>query len=117
MWRKFLFWNTLYNLNLPQSFQFSPTSLSMLISRDGILEVQHLDGPPTDPPTQASRHYDKISTNGTYVVIVPMYGQTITITNLHNNSSQLIDLGYGILCGLALTGNILLVERANELDG
>ena len=119
LWRKLPFWGS--PGNIPRGFQFSPTSLSMLISRVDSLEVQYLEGPASDhsvtnPPTQASHHYSEFSANGSYVVTAPQSGWIITITNLYKNSSQSISTGFAIR-GLALTGNVLLVEGFYELAG
>jgi hypothetical protein len=96
--------------DLPQSFRFSPTSASVLISGEGFLEVVHLDDHEANPPKKSLCQYGKISTNGTYIVTADQDGGTVTITTLHSQiSSQLIDTSFKIH-GLALTGNVLLVE-------
>ena len=119
LWRRFPFWGG--PGNIPRGYQFSPTSSSMLISRVDSLEVQHFEEPATnslmiDPPTQTAHPYNKFSATGTYVVTAPKFGQMITITNLYNNSSQFINTEFPIH-GIALTGNILLVEGDYELVG
>lgn len=114
-WRKLPVLDSSYDI--PQGYQFSPTSSSVLISRVGFLDLQHLDSQAvTDPPAEAIHHYDQFSIDGVYVVTAPEYGWSIKITNLHNNSSQFIDTEF-VIHGLALTGNILLVEGADELVG
>jgi WD40 repeat protein len=94
--------------NLPQDLQFSPISPSALISREGFLEVVHLDDFEPNPPHQ----YSRLSTNGTYIVAANVDGDIITITNLSSQvHSWSIKTGFTIQ-GLALTGNVLLVGRA-----
>ena len=95
----------------PQDLQFSPTSLSVLISREGFLEVVHLDDPEANPPKPPPCQYAKISTNGAYIVTADWGRSTITITNLHSQiPSWFINIDSQIY-GLALTGNILLVKE------
>jgi len=114
LWRKFLPWGSEYNI--PQSYQFSPTSFSVLISRGDFLEVKHLESPATNPPVGGAHHCNVLSADGTYAITALEFGSTVTITNLHKNSSQFIKTEFGIY-GLALTGNILLVEGRYELAG
>jgi hypothetical protein len=101
--------------HLPQGSRFSSTSLSMLILREGSLEVVHLDDLEANLPTDPICQYGKISTYGTYIVTADQGGHTITITNLHSQiPSQLIDVPCPI-DGLALTGSILLVEGKHKV--
>lgn len=113
-WRKFLPWGGEYNI--PQDYQFSPTSSLVLISRGNFLEVKDLESPATNPPVGGAHHCNVLSADGTYVITALEFGTTITITNLHKNSSQFINTEFGVY-GLALTGNILLVEGCYELAG
>ena len=101
--------------NLPQGFQCSPTFSSILISRKGSLEVIHLGNPEARPPAKPLPQYRRISANGTYIVTADQSGSTITITNFYSQtSSWFININFGI-CGLALTGNVLLAEGADTL--
>jgi len=113
IWAEFPFWGS--SPTDPRGYQFSPGSLSMLISRDSFLEVQHLDNPETDWPMGRAQ-YGVFSTDGIYVVTASYDGQIITITNLYEQSSQSINTSFGI-CGLSITGNILLVVGDNEIVG
>jgi len=110
---KFSFWSG--SRDGPRGYRFSPGSLSLLISRDNFLEIQHLDHPEVDRNVR-KKYYGEFSINGNYVVTASYCGQTITITNLCANSSQYIDT-LDVIYGLALTGNILLVERDHEIVG
>ena len=114
LWRKFLPWGGEYNI--PQSYQFSPSSSSVLISRGNFLEVKHLESPAANPPVGGAHHCNALSPDGTYAITALEFGSTVTITNLHKNSSQFIQTEFGIY-GLVLTGNILLVEGRYELAG
>ena len=109
-WREFPSWTTTGGHQ--RSYQFSPTSSSILIPKVYFLEVQHFNIA-IDPPTKSANHYDDFSTNGTYMVATPEFGSTVTITNLDRNSSQLLDTRFRV-GGLALTGNILLVGGTDK---
>ena len=114
LWKKFPLWSG--SDDIPRGYRFSPNSSSMLISRVDFLEVQRLEGLQTYLPGKSNRHYAEFSPDGTYIVAGPKYGDTITITNLHKNSSQFIHTGFEIH-GLALIGNVLLVEGVYEFAG
>jgi len=114
LWKKFLPWGG--ECNIPQRYQFSPTSSSVLISRGDFLEVKHLEGPATDSPVGGACHCNVLSADGTYVITALEFGSIVTITNLYRNSSQSINAEFEVY-GLALTGNILLVEGRYELAG
>jgi len=107
-WESFPLWKALGDT--PRSFKFSPTSSSLLISRDGYLEVQPLEGSITHTPEKTTSI--EFSTNGTYLVTAFKEKSTIVIINLFNNNSQLIDTNFAI-CQLSLAGNILFVEGAS----
>ena len=111
LWGKLPYWG---GACYKQGYQFSPTSSSILISSIDYLEVQKLEGLAADPFTEGRPHHGEFSTDGTYVVTASKLGQTITITNLHNNSSQIIDIWFG-LHALVLTGSILLVQGADMI--
>jgi len=113
IWAEFLFWGN--GLEDPHGCQFSPDSSSILISRDDCLEVQHLDDPQDSQP-MGRQQFGVFSTDGTYVVTASYYGESFTITELYGHSSQYIITPFGI-CGLALTGNILLVLGDDEIVG
>ena len=98
-----------------QMCEFSPHSSSMLVFRGNYLELQHLEVPPTDPLTDVD-HYHTFSADGAYVVTAAVDGDVITITNLHNNSSVSFDMGLNVN-GLALTGNVLLIDSFKEFSG
>jgi WD40 repeat protein len=113
MWGKIPFQSGLGDL--PQGFQFSPTSLSLLVSKEGFLEVVHMDDIEANPNSNPPSQHGKISTNGTYIVTARHGGSIVAITNLYSQTpSWLIDVNLGIH-GLALTGNILLVEDLREI--
>ena len=111
LWKEFPSWNAAGCD--PLDYRFSPASSSVLSSRPHFFEVQHLNLG-ADPPTGLTNHYDEFSPNGTYVVAAPEFGSTITITNLHKNSSQFLNTGFKI-CGLVLTGDVLLVGGADAV--
>jgi len=104
LWKTFPLWEALGDT--PRSFKFSPTSSSLLISRDGYLEVQHLEGSITRTPEKKS--LIEFSTNGTYVVTAFKDKPTIIITSLYKNNSWLIDTNFAIR-QLLLASNILIV--------
>ena len=114
LWRKFPFWSV--SDDVPQGYQFSPASSSMLVSRVGSLEIQHLEGLASGCPVKAICHYDEFSTDGAYLVTAHEFGLSVTITNLHKNTSQCIFTEFEIH-GLALTGNTLLVQGICKLVG
>jgi hypothetical protein len=102
---------------LSWGLQFSPTLFSVLISREGFLEVVHLDDLKVNPPAEPSPQYGKISTDGTYIVTACCDEPRITITNLLSQTpSWFIDTGFRIH-GLALTGNVLLVDGTDDVGG
>jgi len=103
-WKEFPLWEALGDT--PRGLKFSPTSSSLLISRDGYLEVQPLEGSITHTPEKIT--LIEFSSNGTYLVTALKDESTIVIINLYNNNSWLIDTNIAI-CQLTLTGNILLV--------
>jgi WD40 repeat protein len=108
-WKKIPFRSD--SADLPQGLQFSPTSSSVLISREGFLEVVHLDNTKVKTPTKPPSQFGKISANGAYIVTANWGESTITITNLCSQIPSLfIKIQFGIY-GLALTGNILLVAE------
>jgi hypothetical protein len=109
-WKKIPFWSD--SADLPQELQFSPTSSSVLISREGRLQVAHLDDLEAYHLQNPRHQYNKISTNGAYIVTAELGGNTVTITNIYPHlPPQIIHTSLGI-CGLALTGNVLLVDGA-----
>ena len=99
--------------NLPQDIQFSPSSSSVLIPREGFLKVAHLGITPT--PLHNTPPYGKISTNSAYIVTAPQHQSTLTITNLSSQTPSWLIQGEAGVRGLALTGNILLVVMAWEV--
>jgi len=103
-WKTFPLWEA--PGDAPRGLTFSPTSSSLLISRDGYLEVQPLDGFITHTPEKIPSI--KFSSNGTYLVAAFKDKSTIVIINLFNNNLQLIDTNFAI-CQLTLAGNILFV--------
>jgi hypothetical protein len=112
-WKKIPFWSD--SADLPQGLQFSPTSSSVLISREGFLEVVHLDDAEAKPPTKPPHQFGKISANSTYIVTADWGGHIVTITNLsYQIPPQFINIRQGIY-GLALTGNVLLVEEPSAI--
>ena len=76
--------------------------------------MQQLKDPTTAPPVEANLQYSEFSTDSGYVVTATELGCTIMITNLHSISSKFIDTEFKI-CGLTLTGNILLVQGVGVL--
>jgi len=110
LWKMFRSWI----IHDPPYCRVSPTSPSVLSVTAESLEVQHLNLA-TDPPTESTGHYDNISTNGTYVVVAPKFGSTVTIANLNEGSPWFLDTGFGIV-GLTLTGDILLVKGFDRLS-
>ena len=111
LWRKLPYWGG--HFHNPE-YQFSPASSSILVSSETYLEVQQLEGLATDTPAGEVLHHEAFSTDGTYVVTASREGQAITITNLNNNSSQIIDIWFS-LDALVITGNILLVHGADMI--
>ena len=110
-WKIFPYWNHPDDI-AESGIQVSPTLSSFLIPGRTLLEVLYLDGPVTDPPLSEFNYHSEFSANGVLVITAPIIhdrGATITITNLHKNSSEFIDTELEIH-GLALTGNVLLVE-------
>ena len=102
----------------PHHFQFSPTSPSILSHSWTVLKVWRLDGPSTTPssptPLEPDIHtnlFIGLSHNNTCMATVVQHPRgAITITNfLSQTPSQVIDTGM-VITGLALTGNVLLVE-------
>ena len=111
LWRKLPYWGGDF---YKHGYQFSPALSSILISSLNYLEVQQLEGLATDTSAGEELHHEAFSTDGTYVVTASGQEQTIIITNLHNNSSQIIDIWFSLLA-LVLTGNILLVQGADMI--
>jgi WD40 repeat protein len=110
LWRKVPLWSG--SGGLPQGLQFSPTS-SVLILREGSLEVVHLSDLKANPKANPPPQHSTISTNGTYIVTACQGEHTVTITNLNSQTPPwFINIGFEIH-GLALTGNVLLVEWLN----
>ena len=103
-WKIFPLWEALGDT--PRGLKFSPTSSSLLISRDDYLEVQPLEGSITHTPEKIP--FIEFSSNGTYLVTAFKGRSTITTTNLYNNKPQLIDTNFSIH-QLTLAGNILFV--------
>jgi len=102
---KLLLWEALRDT--PRGLKFSPTSPSLLISRDSCLEVQPLRGSTIHTPEKPI--FLEFSANGTYLVTAFREKSTVTITNLYNSHSQFIAINFAI-CQLTLTGNVLLVH-------
>ena len=109
-WKTFPLWKALGDA--PRGLKFSPTSSSLLISRDGYLEVQPLEGSITHTPEKIT--LIKFSSNGTYLVTAFKDKSTIIITNLYTDSSQLIDTKVTI-CQLTLVSNILFMGSHRDL--
>jgi len=103
-WRTFPLWEAFGDTL--RGFKFSPTSSSLLISRDGYLEVQPLEGSITHTPEKKT--LIEFSTNGSYLVTAFKDETTIVIINLYNNNSWLVDTNFAI-CQLTLAGNFLFV--------
>jgi len=105
----------------PKTFQFSPTSPSILSSA-GALHVLHLDNTPAIPAKESvtatcSKLLDAFSPNGTYIVTTHFQQSTVMITNLHPQSpcpSQFIDTDMKI-SAMVLTGNVLLVKGSDAI--
>ena len=114
LWRRVPFWSSLGDLI--QGFQFSPTSPSVLISREDFLEVVHLGGPEADYPTKPTPQYGKISTDGTYIVTADKDGTTIRVTNFCSQIPSWSIHPNSHICGLALTGNILLMRGRDKVS-
>ena len=112
LWRQF----PLQDLTLTyHSFQFSPTSSSLLARSEKFLHLLRLDGPPiVDRPG----HWVllvAISRCGSYVATGRQVDSSVTITNLLSQTpSHFIDTGMMIKI-LALTGNILLVSDSETI--
>jgi len=104
--KEFPLWEALGDT--PRGLKFSPTSSSLLISRDGYLEVQPLEGSIIHTPEKIP--LIKISSNGTYLVTAFKNKSTIMFINLYTNSSQLLKTNF-IIVQLALAGNFLFVEQ------
>jgi len=102
--RKFPLWEALGDT--PRGLKFSPTPSSLLISRDGFLEVQLLEGSITHTPEKTI--LIEFSTNGTYLVTAFKDEKTVTTTNLYNSHSQFIVINFPIH-QLILASNILFV--------
>ena len=101
----------------PHNFQFSPTSSSILGRFGKLLKVWRLDGLPTKPKSDIhTEQFIGLSHNNTCMATVVQHPEgTIAITNfLSQTPSQFIDTGMKIT-GLALTGNILLVEASKTV--
>jgi len=107
--KEFQLWEALGDT--PRSCKFSPASSSLLISRDGYLEVQPLEGSITHTPEKTI--LIEFSTNGTYLVTALKGKSTIMFINLYTNSSKLIKINYKIH-QLALAGNFLFVRGASR---
>jgi len=105
-WKEIPLWEALGDT--PRGLKFSPTSSSLLISRDGYLEVQPLGGSITHTPEEKKEILIEFSTNGTYLAIAFRGDLTIMITNLYNSHSQFIVINFTIR-RLVLAGNILFV--------
>jgi hypothetical protein len=102
----------------PMSFQFSPTSSSILGHTSIRLNVVHLDYSPTASAAAAhSQPLDAFAPYSTYIATTHYQGSTVMITNFHSqnpSTSQFIDTGLEILA-IVLTGNILLVKSSNAV--
>ena len=102
-------WRKLPILDGADYLLFSPTSSSVLGVFEDIFRVWHLDGL-SAPPTPHSKQFGALPHSGAYLVTTSNRGNTITITDfLSRTPLQLIDTDIKI-CGLGLTGNVLLVE-------
>jgi len=98
------------------SFQFSPTSPSILGRFNSILQVHHLDDLPIpDNYDDALRSQAVLSPCGTYMVTVHRGESAVAITNLLSQvTPQFIDLDMEIYT-LALTGNVLSIASPNGI--
>jgi len=95
--------------------QFSPTSSSTLHHSWDSLQVWHLDGPPIITHHDSCMPLAVLSHSGTYVVAGYEGNSTITITNpLSQTPLQFINTDIKVE-GLALTGNILLVQGSGVI--
>ena len=107
-------WRKLSTPGNAYSLLFSPTSSSVLGIFNDILKVWHLDDL-SIPSTPRWERFGTFPRSGAYLVTTSGRGNTITVTNvLSQTPSQLIDPGVEI-CGLGLTGNVLLVEGSKAV--
>jgi len=108
-WRKF----SIYHQSL--ALQFSPTSSSISVQSDVIVQVYHLDSPPVTDHYNTSIPLVVLSPCGSYVVTADNGGSTVTITNLLSQiAPQFIDIDVEIFC-MVLTGNVLCVLSSGGL--
>ena len=98
-----------------EGYQLSPSSSMILMSSKDHLEVQHLEGPRPNPPEE-NKHYAIFVNSNTHIITASGSGSTFTITNLEKSSSQCIDTKFKVH-GLAVTGNILLVQGEDVVAG
>ena len=77
--------------------------------------MKHLDGPNISS-SGIIDFCDVFSTDGTFVVIAPYEGKTVTVTNLNKINPQSIEPGFTVR-QLALTNNVLLVQGIGQLAG
>ena len=113
LWREFPVWNaSAFDYSPPQ---FSPASSSILGHCGGSLQVWRLDSPPIVAHPNSREPLAVISHCGTYITTCYPNNSTVTITNLLSPTpSQSIDTDMHVY-GLALTGNVLLVEDGLKL--
>jgi WD40 repeat protein len=114
LWRRVPFWSN--SEDIIQGFQFSPTSPSVLISREGFLEVVHLGDPEANYPTKPTPQYGEISTDGTYIVTAEKDGNIIRVTNFCSQIPSWSIHSNSYIWGLALTGNILLMDGRDKIS-
>ena len=110
-----LLWESPFNRVFESSFQFSPTSSSILTQDHGILQVQRLNYLPI--ASENSHQYTRISRSGRRIATVRQFGTTISIVDIHSRSpSQFIDTGFEVW-NLYIAGNVLVARGSEEVMG
>ena len=105
-------WGEFPTQNICDSLRFSPDSSLLAGWFPDFLRVWRLDRPPVTHPINYT--LCALSHCGTYVATGHFGSSTVAITRLPSRSPpQFIDAGY--IVGLALTGNVLLVEDVEEI--
>jgi len=94
-----------------RGYQLSQLSSMILMLDKNHLEVQHLEGPKPNP-LERYEYYARFFNDDTCAVIASRSMSTFTVTNLRKDLSQCVDTKFKI-CGLAVTGSILLVQGEN----
>ena len=110
---RYAFWGDFLSPLLVPNPQFSSNSPSILFRGLGVLYVWRLHDPPTNPK-KIPQHIT-IPRSGRRIATARQSENTITILDLHSQAPpQFIDTGV-VMVGLAITGNVLLVEGPGKV--